>query len=384
MKKEILIVTDRIGNDCINGSEYFCSSVVEYLEHTHNITVLTRNSKKKEKRSSPNIIEIKDDIINKPTALINFLKTAIDIHKYDLIYNLGGLAFGSNIVRILDMLSKKIPIVNHFQAVLASYAKYEGLASDIQAKNSSSQRIVAREAVLNIFPSLSEYQMALKFAYDLEKSIISIIPNGVEPNTFKNIKADYSFLNDELKAAGKRPIIIFTAGRFSDYVKGADLIYRAFVELYKDRQDIFLLSISDSNRFEYVLQDIPQNAYKIMDWLPKNSFFNIMAASNIVVLPSRYEPFGMIAIEAMMLAKPVVANSVGGLQETIYHNHTGIINNVDDGSFGIYKIISKVLNDLGEAQKMGKVGKEIVMKEYCLERINYLINKALLRALATI
>jgi glycosyltransferase involved in cell wall biosynthesis len=48
-------------------------------------------------------------------------------------------------------------------------------------------------------------------------------------------------------------------------------------------------------------------------------------ACDVVVMPSRWEGFGLVAIEAMRLSKPVIASTVGGLPEIIADRETGIL-----------------------------------------------------------
>jgi len=59
--------------------------------------------------------------------------------------------------------------------------------------------------------------------------------------------------------------------------------------------------------------------------LPQSQFFSIMAQSQLVVLPSLFEGFGMAAAEAMTLGKAVVVSDAGGLAELVVDNETGLM-----------------------------------------------------------
>jgi len=49
-----------------------------------------------------------------------------------------------------------------------------------------------------------------------------------------------------------------------------------------------------------------------------------MTSADVLVAPSVYEPFGIVALEGMATGVPVVASKVGGLSEVIEHDRTGL------------------------------------------------------------
>lgn len=53
--------------------------------------------------------------------------------------------------------------------------------------------------------------------------------------------------------------------------------------------------------------------------------FRIMKGADVVVVPSRYEPFGIVVLEGMAAGKPVIATRVGGIPEVIKHGINGIL-----------------------------------------------------------
>ena len=382
MKKlRVLIITERVGSFCKNGSEIFCSSLIEKLADRIDIQIIA-------KAIDDHFINnhkcfVIDEIMAQDSEKIyNFLEKNLDIREYDIVYNLGGLHFGSNIVLLLKIIKQKFILINHYQALLECYSKYEGYDEEFQKQNGATQRKLACFASVNIFPSIAEYQMAMNLGFNTHRSCISIIPNGIDKDHFNNINANYEFLDIDNLKDNKRPIIIFTSGRFSSFIKGADIVYRAFLEIYNEFNNIFLLSVSDTNRFEYLIQDIPKNAYKIIDWLPREKYLQYLAASDIVILPSRYEAFNMIAIESMMLGIPVIVNDIGGLPEIIFHNHNGLINEPKGGSLGLYNALNYLISDLQNAKNMGAAGKEMVLKEYSIERVSFLVEKAMQRSIA--
>ncbi|HEY9637033.1 MAG TPA: glycosyltransferase family 1 protein [Coleofasciculaceae cyanobacterium] len=83
------------------------------------------------------------------------------------------------------------------------------------------------------------------------------------------------------------------------------------------------------------------------------------AAANICVVPSHYEPFGLVAIEAMACRTPVVASKVGGLQFTVVPEITGLLVPPQDED-GFAQAIDRILSDPAWGAQLGQMGRQRV------------------------
>jgi glycogen synthase len=82
----------------------------------------------------------------------------------------------------------------------------------------------------------------------------------------------------------------------------------------------------------------------------------LMAEASIVLMPSRYESFGLVVVEAMIHARPVVASAVGGIIELIQDGQTGVL--VDAGDpVGLARAICDLLGDPSAAEEIGRRGR---------------------------
>ncbi|ARU41024.1 hypothetical protein CCB80_07665 [Armatimonadetes bacterium Uphvl-Ar1] len=84
-----------------------------------------------------------------------------------------------------------------------------------------------------------------------------------------------------------------------------------------------------------------------------------MASVDVVLIPSIWrEAFGFTAVEAMSLAKPIVANNYGGLSEIFTHNQTALLfkspNPEDPDPKKVAQLIKKLLNDPSLGTKLGQ------------------------------
>jgi D-inositol-3-phosphate glycosyltransferase len=86
-------------------------------------------------------------------------------------------------------------------------------------------------------------------------------------------------------------------------------------------------------------------------------------AADVCVIPSHYEPFGLVAIEAMACGTPVVASDVGGLKYTVVPEETGLLVPPQDNE-GFAAAIQRILNDELWARKLRKRAAERVQQNF--------------------
>jgi L-malate glycosyltransferase len=87
----------------------------------------------------------------------------------------------------------------------------------------------------------------------------------------------------------------------------------------------------------------------------------ILAISDLFLLPSEYESFGLVALEAMAAAVPVISTNVGGLPEININGVTGFLSNVGDVE-NMGSNIIKILSDEKAFEKMKKNALSQAMK----------------------
>jgi glycosyltransferase involved in cell wall biosynthesis len=102
--------------------------------------------------------------------------------------------------------------------------------------------------------------------------------------------------------------------------------------------------------------------------------------SAIVVVPSMGEGFGMVALEAMERARPVIAAAIGGLGELVRHGETGLL--VEPGEAEpLARAIVELAGDLDRSRRLGEAGRrralEDFLEERCIERTELLYTGAL-------
>lgn len=91
-----------------------------------------------------------------------------------------------------------------------------------------------------------------------------------------------------------------------------------------------------------------------------------VSAADVVLVPSRVEPFGLVAVEALLQGRPVVAARVGGLQEIITDGVTGLLVDPDDPR-ALAGAIVRLLSDPGYAAALGGAGRADARARFSLE-----------------
>lgn len=204
---------------------------------------------------------------------------------------------------------------------------------------------------------------ATKVFWEVNKSIINkgvVIWNGIEIYTPESSTSELFDIRKNLFLAQPNEIILALVGRISRW-KGQMILLDAFNNLVQKNENIKLVFVGapppNQEKFQEDLEERIAS-FKLKDKvliIPfQNEIHKIWQAIDIAVVPSTEpEPFGMVAIEAMLAHKPIVGSNHGGLTEIIENNATGFLvtpNSVQDLVIALEKLIQNELlrKEMGE------------------------------------
>ncbi len=166
-----------------------------------------------------------------------------------------------------------------------------------------------------------------------------IIPCGTDIDNFQVLAKPEARRQLGLPTEHKTVMYV---GRF-DQRKGIETLVRAIAQIYDGREtsnlDMDKLSLlivggSDPNQADGLERQRIEDLVAELGITAQVNFVGMVghdrlplyyAAADVCVVPSHYEPFGLVAIEAMACGTPVVASDVGGLQFTVLSEETGLL-----------------------------------------------------------
>ena len=204
-----------------------------------------------------------------------------------------------------------------------------------------------------------------------EQGTIDIIPCGTDIERFGALSQ--ATAREKLGIAPQAKVV-FYIGRF-DPRKGIETLVRAVAQSQFKTDPTLQLIIGggskpgrsdgfERERIEALTQELgiaslTQFPGRISDAdLPL-----YYAAADVSVVPSHYEPFGLVAIEAMASQTPVVASNVGGLQFTVVTDETGILVEPKD-DVGFAQALDRILVDPQWCQQLGQAARKRVETKF--------------------
>ncbi len=195
--------------------------------------------------------------------------------------------------------------------------------------------------------------------YNIPEWKIRVVPNGVHPEEFYT-DVDAGLVKKEYRIHPLAPLIVF-AGRLV-YQKGPDLLLRAIPEVLKHRWDAKFIFIGDGDMRSWLEEKAKNLPVLFTGYIPDREFVRLLNSADIVVIPSRNEPFGLILLEAWSAKRCVVATDVGGLSENIDNFYDGI--KVYPTPESIAWGINYVIDDSEGVRLLGERGREKVEQRF--------------------
>lgn len=190
----------------------------------------------------------------------------------------------------------------------------------------------------------SEYMVShVKWAFGLPSDKLAMVPNGVNTHVYENIN-EQSLGPFRRKFALPEEKIVLFVGRLV-YEKGAHVLINAIPKILPKINAKFVI-VGSGYMKEQLLNIVKSMRleHKVLftGFIDDETLTKLQKCADVSVVPSLFEPFGIVALEAMAAKSPVVLSDTGGLSEIVEHDATGVKvypNNPESLAWGITKIL---------------------------------------------
>ena len=194
---------------------------------------------------------------------------------------------------------------------------------------------------------------------------VEVIPNFICQSHYR--KVPDSPLRGELAPNGEK--LLVHVSNFRPVKRPGDCV-EIFARVKKEFENVRLIMVGDGperSAVRYLAEKLGVNGDAVFVG-KKGNIADYLGASDIFLLPSELESFGLAALEALACELPVIATRVGGVPEVVTDGETGFLSDVGD----VEKMAEdtlRLLRDDEMRRSYGKRGRELAIERYGTEKI---------------
>lgn len=265
-------------------------------------------------------------------------------------------------VSLAELLS--IPLFTTIHAT--EYGRNNGIYTELQQFiHEKEQQLIVKSQQVIVCSDYMRNELVSLFVADEQK--IAVIPNGVQTKPANTPK-------DELLASyplfpNKK--MVFSLGRIVKE-KGFKTIIEAALLAREKELDIYFVIAGKGPMLETYRRMITEyqieNHLFLLGYIHEEQRNALFSFCDIAVFPSLYEPFGIVALEALALGKPTIVSETGGLKGIIKHMQTGLLMEPGNANQLLEQVVF-LLENQEKAKEMGEMGKKAVESLYSWKRI---------------
>jgi glycosyltransferase involved in cell wall biosynthesis len=224
------------------------------------------------------------------------------------------------------------------------------------------KKVLLRKAAGCIVPGRQSYEYCRTLG--MPEKRIFVAPNATDRDFFRYQADRLLPRREELRREfGLSGVVILFVGRLVEEYKHVSYLLRCFQRLNKAGKEVSLALVGngpDRDNYENMIKTKNISGVQFLGEMDHEQLCRVYAASDIMVLPSRSEPWGFVLNEGMEFGLPlVVTDAVGAGPDLVRPNENGcIVPSGDEGE--LVKALEKLIHDPGLRTRMGEASRRIV------------------------
>ena len=204
--------------------------------------------------------------------------------------------------------------------------------------------------------------------FELPPDKVDVIPNGIHVDRWAVSDATVERARRELAPDG--PLVVYS-GRL-EWEKGVHDLLEALPELRRRHPGLRLAVVGDGTQADELSRQAGElhlaDAVTFVGWVEDDDLVALAAAADVAVVPSIYEPFGLVALEAAAVGTPLVVADTGGLREFVEHGVTGLRFTTRDVP-ALTDAVTALLDDEVLARRLVRDARTVVGRDYAWQHV---------------
>ncbi|MET7736351.1 glycosyltransferase [Streptomyces sp. NPDC005402] len=271
----------------------------------------------------------------------------------------------SGMAAVAGARASGVPVVQTYHALGTVKKRHQGAADTSPRERVAIETAVGRECDGII--ATCEDEVRELVAMGLPRRRIHVVPCGVDPVRFAPVAHS--------RRAPSAPRRLLTVGRLVPR-KGFDRAIRALADVPDAEllvaggpEPALLLAEPETERLCSIAEECGvADRVRLLGGVSRTRMPALMSAADLVLSVPRYEPFGIVPVEAMACGTPVVATAVGGQLDTVADGVTGVLVPPDE-DHDLGGTVRELLDDPYRLSRYGAAGRRRVLARYTWDRV---------------
>ena len=300
------------------------------------------------------------------TAVVGEVRRIESWSKHDLVF---GPAWDVEVIGVLRQTT--LPVAIHIATPVAVAAAMAGFLES-ESNAAGPKRLIALES--EVLQTADLFQANTDAVLETVRSLYGERCDGGRWRVANLGLVDRMSVRPGERAGNRKVLFV---GRFETR-KGIDVVLHAMERVLPDYDDVELRLIGEDRPLtpgEPLFGQSWLRSHRGANWVKRVRILGSVddeqlhahfAEADVVVLPSRYESFGLAMTEAMMHGRPLVSTRAGGIPEVVRHGLDGLL--VEPGaSDELEAAIRKLLDDSDLADRLGTSARQRYLDEFSIE-----------------